>query len=102
MVAKRYLNISRQLRRMESTSRSTIFSGFGELLEGIVTIRAFSAEHRFMEEFHKKNDVAIKVRLHIYEGSYDTDAVLYRCTTIPGWPTNGFSSILMFLGLLQY
>ena len=74
MVAKRYLNISRQLRRMESTSRSTIFSGFGELLEGIVTIRAFSAEHRFMEEFHKKNDVAIKVRLHIYEGSYDTDA----------------------------
>lgn len=61
MIAKRYLNISRQLRRMESTSRSPVFSGFGELLEGIVTIRAFSAENRFMEEFHKKNDIAIKV-----------------------------------------
>lgn len=61
MIATRYLNISRQLRRMESTSRSPVFSGFGELLEGIVTIRAFSAENRFMEEFHKKNDIAIKM-----------------------------------------
>ena len=84
MVAKRYLNISRQLRRMESTSRSPIFSGFGELLEGIVTIRAFSAERRFMEEFHEKNDVAIKVRLHISKEFYDTDTALYRCTTILG------------------
>ncbi|KAG1751897.1 hypothetical protein EDB19DRAFT_1870900 [Suillus lakei] len=31
-----YLKTGRDLRRMESNSRSPIFSGFGELLEGIV------------------------------------------------------------------
>ncbi|KAL4065665.1 hypothetical protein V8B97DRAFT_2019002 [Scleroderma yunnanense] len=61
LIATRYLGISRQLRRMESTSRSPIFSGFGELLEGIVTIRAFAAEQRFMEEFHKNVDIATKM-----------------------------------------
>ncbi|KAL4065664.1 hypothetical protein V8B97DRAFT_1983434 [Scleroderma yunnanense] len=60
-IATRYLAISRQLRRMESTSRSPIFSGFGELLEGIITIRAFAAEERFMEEFHKNVDIATKM-----------------------------------------
>ncbi|KAF7299119.1 ABC bile acid [Mycena indigotica] len=35
-----YLNTGRDLRRMESNSRSPIYSDFGELLEGIVTVRA--------------------------------------------------------------
>ncbi|KAF8996876.1 hypothetical protein BDQ17DRAFT_1391964 [Cyathus striatus] len=39
-----YLNTGRDLRRMESNTRSPIYSDFGELLEGIVTVRAFSAE----------------------------------------------------------
>jgi hypothetical protein len=34
-----YLNTGRDLRRMESNSRSPIYSDFGELLEGIVTVR---------------------------------------------------------------
>ena len=54
VITKCYLNISCQLCHMESTSRSPIFSGFGELLEGIVTTWAFSAENQFMKEFHKK------------------------------------------------
>ncbi|KAF7979924.1 hypothetical protein HWV62_40336 [Athelia sp. TMB] len=49
-----YLETGRDLRRMESNSRSPIFSGFGELLEGIVTVRAFSAEKRFMDDLHSK------------------------------------------------
>ncbi|KAH7920819.1 P-loop containing nucleoside triphosphate hydrolase protein [Leucogyrophana mollusca] len=56
-----YLTTGRHLRRMESTSRSPIFSGFGELLEGIVTVRAFSAERRFMDDLHLKIDVTIKM-----------------------------------------
>lgn len=51
-----YLNTGRDLRRMESNSRSPIFSDFGELLEGIVTVRAFSAERRFLDNLHKKLD----------------------------------------------
>lgn len=48
-----YLNSGRDLRRMESNSRSPIYSGFGEMLEGIVTVRAFSAERRFLDDLHK-------------------------------------------------
>lgn len=55
-----YLNTGRDLRRMESNSRSPIFSDFGELLEGIVTVRAFSAEKRFMDKLHKKIDLTTK------------------------------------------
>ncbi len=51
-----YLNTGRDLRRMESNTRSPIFSDFGELLEGIVTVRAFSAETRFLDNLHKKLD----------------------------------------------
>ncbi|KAF8836435.1 P-loop containing nucleoside triphosphate hydrolase protein [Paxillus ammoniavirescens] len=61
LLALGYLNTGRDLRRMESNSRSPIFSGFGELLEGIVTVRAFSAEHRFLNDLHGKIDVTTKM-----------------------------------------
>src|SRR4051812_5022978 len=53
-----YLNTGRDLGRMESNTRSPIFSDFGELLEGIVTVRAFSAERRFLNNLHTKVDVS--------------------------------------------
>ncbi|KAF9025817.1 multidrug resistance-associated ABC transporter [Hymenopellis radicata] len=56
-----YLNTGRDLRRMESNSRSPIFSHFGEVLEGIVTVRAFSAEKRFLDNLHRKVDATTKV-----------------------------------------
>ncbi|KAF9555963.1 multidrug resistance-associated ABC transporter [Agrocybe pediades] len=56
-----YLNTGRDLRRMESNSRSPIFSDFGELIEGIVTVRAFSAERRFLNGLHSKIDTTTKM-----------------------------------------
>ncbi|KAI0048026.1 multidrug resistance-associated ABC transporter [Auriscalpium vulgare] len=56
-IAIGYLNAGRDLRRMEANSRSPIFSGFGEMLEGIVTVRAFSAEQRFLDGLHAKIDL---------------------------------------------
>ncbi|PFH45713.1 hypothetical protein AMATHDRAFT_158119 [Amanita thiersii Skay4041] len=56
-----YLNTGRDLRRMESNTRSPIFSDFSELLEGIVTVRAFSAETRFLDRLHQKIDVTTKM-----------------------------------------
>ncbi|KAF8153792.1 multidrug resistance-associated ABC transporter [Crassisporium funariophilum] len=56
-----YLNTGRDLRRMESNTRSPIFSDFGELLEGIVTVRAFSAERRFLNNLHTKIDTTTKM-----------------------------------------
>jgi ABC-type multidrug transport system fused ATPase/permease subunit len=66
-----YLNTGRDLRRMESNSRSPIFSGFSELLEGIVTVRAFSAEQRFLDDLHGKIDLTTQVRCfghRVYKG----------------------------------
>ncbi|KAJ6562715.1 multidrug resistance-associated ABC transporter [Mycena vulgaris] len=56
-----YLNTGRDLRRMESNSRSPIYSDFGELLEGIVTVRAFSAENRFLDNLHTRISTATKM-----------------------------------------
>ncbi|TFK95320.1 hypothetical protein BDV98DRAFT_517859 [Pterulicium gracile] len=56
-----YLNTGRDLRRMESNTRSPIFSDFSEVLEGIVTVRAFSAERRFLHNMHKKIDLTTKM-----------------------------------------
>ncbi|KAF9471237.1 hypothetical protein BDN70DRAFT_939094 [Pholiota conissans] len=56
-----YLNTGHDLRRMEANTRSPIFSDFGELLEGIVTVRAFSAERRFLNNLHIKIDTTTKI-----------------------------------------
>lgn len=75
-----YLNTGRDLRRMESTNRSPIFSGFAELLDGehrssvlhsmifnlklgIVTVRAFSAENSFLNNLFEKVDLFTDVSL---------------------------------------
>merc|ERR1719235_2185218 len=43
-----YVTTSRALKRLDSVSRSPIFSHFGESLEGVSTIRAFRAQDRFI------------------------------------------------------
>jgi ABC-type multidrug transport system fused ATPase/permease subunit len=76
-----YLNTGRDLRRMESNARSPIFSGFGELLEGIVTVRAFSAEQHFLDGLHSKIDLMTKAcgvypcKLRFTD--FDIDVVLF-------------------------
>ncbi|KAK8850432.1 hypothetical protein IAR55_004350 [Kwoniella newhampshirensis] len=59
-----YLHVGRSLRRLEATSRSPIFSGFGELLDGVTTVRAFSVEARFMEQLC--NQVDKMLQAHYY------------------------------------
>ncbi|KAG6908490.1 hypothetical protein DXG01_004424 [Tephrocybe rancida] len=56
-----FQNTGRDLRRMESNTRSPIFSDFGELLEGIITVRAFSAERRFLDNLHKRIDTTTQM-----------------------------------------
>jgi ABC-type multidrug transport system fused ATPase/permease subunit len=70
LLAIGYLNTGRDLRRMESNSRSPIFSGFGELLEGIVTVRAFSAEQRFLDGLHAKVDLTTQVSTYKVVGLF--------------------------------
>ncbi|EMD39008.1 hypothetical protein CERSUDRAFT_104287 [Gelatoporia subvermispora B] len=56
-----YLNTGRDVRRMESNTRSPIFANFSELLEGIVTVRAFSAEQTFLEGLYTKVDLTTRM-----------------------------------------
>ena len=45
---KFYLSTSRELKRLDSTSRSPIFAHFQETLGGVSTIRAYKCENRFI------------------------------------------------------
>ncbi|OCF78519.1 ATP-binding cassette transporter [Kwoniella mangroviensis CBS 8886] len=51
-----YLRVGRSLRRLEATLKSPIFSGFAELLDGVISVRAFSVEARFMKQLCEQVD----------------------------------------------
>ncbi|KAJ1882836.1 hypothetical protein LPJ57_000651 [Coemansia sp. RSA 486] len=49
-IQQRYIYSSRELRRLDSTTRSPIFAHFQESIGGISTIRAYSQQSRFVAE----------------------------------------------------
>ncbi|KIW27677.1 hypothetical protein, variant [Cladophialophora immunda] len=53
-----YIRSSRDLKRIEAVQRSPLFQHFGETLSGVVTIRAYGDESRFIE------DSQLKVNTH--------------------------------------
>eukprot|EP01133_Synstelium_polycarpum_P017240 gene17240-20545_t len=59
-----YRYTSRELKRMESISRSPIFSLIAEAYNGMTTIRSFKQQKRFVDEIHAKIDV--NQRLYYY------------------------------------
>jgi ABC-type multidrug transport system fused ATPase/permease subunit len=59
-----YLNSSRDLKRLESVNRSPLFQQFGETLTGVVTIRAYNDERRFVRD--NQHRVNTQTRPFIY------------------------------------
>ncbi|KAJ3293214.1 hypothetical protein HDU79_000583 [Rhizoclosmatium sp. JEL0117] len=55
-IGKLYLNASRELKRLESVSRSPIYNQFSETLNGVATIRAYRQQNRFLTQNNAKVD----------------------------------------------
>lgn len=55
-----YLRTSRELKRLESVSRSPIYAHFQETLSGINTIRAYGHQMRFAAENEWKVDANLR------------------------------------------
>ena len=55
-VQRIYVATSRQLKRLESVTKSPIFSHFGETLNGAATIRAFSLQNEFIKRSERLVD----------------------------------------------
>merc|ERR1719210_1290484 len=55
-VQRIYVSASRQLKRLESTSRSPIYSHFGETINGVSVIRAYGLQNTFIKESERRVD----------------------------------------------
>lgn len=79
-ISKGYINAGRDMRRMQSTTKSPIFAGFAETLEGIVTVRAFGVEKKFLETLLQKIDLTTKVS--VFPSSNHFPIQLTKCLTL--------------------
>eukprot|EP00842_Homolaphlyctis_polyrhiza_P006001 jgi/Hompol1/6401/HPOL_000857-RA len=55
-ISSRYVNFSREAKRLEAISRSPIYAQFSETLTGVATIRAYGAQDRFAKLNMRKID----------------------------------------------
>ena len=65
-VGQFYLRSSRELKRLDSTTRSPIYGGFSELLTGLATVRAFGSAQFFVDEFREAQDTHTRAELYLW------------------------------------
>jgi ABC-type multidrug transport system fused ATPase/permease subunit len=122
-----YVTCARELKRLESITRSPIFSNFTETVAGVTTIRAFGASQQFLKVMMESIDanirpvycsaaasrwvglrysmtsggigfVACAITLY-YMGHIDVALVGFTLTIVLSFNDNMFAGILMYTGL---
>jgi ATP-binding cassette subfamily C (CFTR/MRP) protein 1 len=77
-VQRYYLRTSRELKRLDSVSRSPIYAHFQESLGGITTIRAYRQQLRFVQE----NEWRVDANLRAYFPSINANRCVARRSLI--------------------
>ena len=60
LLARFYVSTTRQTKRLESVTRSPIYSHFSETLSGVTTVRAMAAVPRFVRENEEKVEASLR------------------------------------------
>lgn len=95
-VQRYYLRTSRELKRLDSVSRSPIYAHFQESLGGISTIRAYQQQNRFVMENEWRVDANLRAYfpsinanryiLHVCKKLFSTNySQMASCTTRIPW-----------------
>ncbi|CAM9614599.1 unnamed protein product, partial [Phaeothamnion confervicola] len=61
-----YLNCSRELKRLDSVSKSPIYAHFTESVAGVSTVRAFGAQERFVAESSRRVDRCNRAHFNLW------------------------------------
>jgi ABC-type multidrug transport system fused ATPase/permease subunit len=106
-IQRYYLRTSRELKRLDSVSRSPIYAHFQESLGGISTIRAYQQQSRFINE----NEWRVDANLRAYFPSINANRCVFHFLAryceyfnhslfVDGWLYAwSLSDQLLFLGL---
>ena len=70
-----------KVKRLESTTRSPIYSSFGETISGASLIRAYKAEDRFIADNFGKVDFNLKARIFFVTRSIVSTLMTSRTDT---------------------
>jgi ATP-binding cassette subfamily C (CFTR/MRP) protein 1 len=65
-----YLHTSRRLKRLEAVNRSPLYAHFSESVNGVTTIRAYSAEDRFISVSQGHVDKLNRTHLYLWVANY--------------------------------
>lgn len=91
-----FLPTSQSLRRLEMVSLSPLMANFGALLNGLMTVRAFCAQHQFQERTIQVTDAFQKMD-HFY---WSLQAwLMYRFDTLSGVSTFVLTLLAIFSNL---
>ncbi|OCL05499.1 P-loop containing nucleoside triphosphate hydrolase protein [Glonium stellatum] len=96
LIFMRFLPTSQSLRRLEMVSLSPLMSNFGALLDGLTTVRAFCAQHRFQDRVIEVTDAFQKMD-HFY---WSLQAwLMYRFDTLSACSTLVLTLLALYSGI---